>query len=995
MKKDTLAFFVTLAMFAFAAKAFAQNSTIDSLWNEFNKAKHDTTRCNIYLEIGDLFEYQDPDTAIHYYNKCLQLAETINSKKQQAISLRYIGVIHYSKSNYEIALDYYNKSLKISEELGDKKGISICYNNIGSIHDDKGDYQQAIDYYLKSLQIFEDIGKKNGMAYCYNNIGVLYSIQGNLNLSIEYLTKSLKIKEEFGDKREIALTIANIGIVYSQQKNFNKAIEYYTKALTIAEDLNDLKLMFNCYLNIGNDQKDAGNFDQAYEYYVKSLNISKELDNKKALLICYANIASLNISIANSYSKKSNKDQYEKHLNNAIEFGLKSIELAREIKALLNENEVSYILLSAYKKLGNHKKALEYAEIFIATRDSMFREEKTKAIAEMQTKYETEKKQQEIEKQQLTIEKQEIDNKRQRNLRNFFIAGSILLTLLALVVFRGYRQKKHSNAIITEKNAQLEQANEEISAQRDMVTEQKEHIEHIHGELTSSIRYAQRIQEAVLPSPEQMSELLGDHFVLFKPKDIVSGDFYWATKVKTHPQPFPGGRELGSGIEEGERVYGYNTADPMLYKLLKDKAEEMRRKPTEAEAILWKYLKANQTGYHFRRQHIIDRFIVDFVCLKRGLVVEVDGEIHGFTVEEDSLRTEILKLRGYKVIRFKNQEVIADSEKVVNKIKEEISKLPEYSSGAKQEEEQVLPPGEDLGGALKVLHPGEGLGGTLKVLPPGEDLGGALKVLPPGEDLGGALKVLPPGEDLGGALKVLPPGEDLGGVLKVLPPGEDLGGAELLIFCVADCTGHGVPGAFMSMLGVSFLNDIVHKENITAANEILNHLRTSVIAALKQKGQGGEQKDGMDMGLCVINTETRQMQFAGGYNPCWVIPNPEFTHQRIIEPIPEGEPADGSRIIQLKPDKMPIAIHKNIEPFTNNIVQLAPGDQVYLMSDGFQDQFGGPGNKKFMVKNLRKLVIDNANLPLGQQHEALCIALEDWKKGAEQIDDITILGFRM
>jgi serine phosphatase RsbU (regulator of sigma subunit) len=217
----------------------------------------------------------------------------------------------------------------------------------------------------------------------------------------------------------------------------------------------------------------------------------------------------------------------------------------------------------------------------------------------------------------------------------------------------------------------------------------------------------------------------------------------------------------------------------------------------------------------------------------------------------------------------------------------------------------------------------------------------------------------------------------------------------LLIFCVADCTGHGVPGAFMSMLGVSFLNEIVHKEHVTSAAEVLNHLRDSIIAALKQRGESSEQKDGMDMGLCVINTETRQMQFAGGYNPCWVIPNAEHPNERLLDPKPDQEAAEGLPVIQLKPDKMPIAIHKHMEPYTNHLLQLFPGDQIYLMSDGFQDQFGGEHSKKFMVKNLRELVVANANLPMEQQRKALERALEDWKGRMEQVDDVTILGIRI
>jgi hypothetical protein len=197
------------------------------------------------------------------------------------------------------------------------------------------------------------------------------------------------------------------------------------------------------------------------------------------------------------------------------------------------------------------------------------------------------------------------------------------------------------------------------------------------------------------------------------------------------------------------------------------------------------------------------------------------------------------------------------------------------------------------------------------------------------------------------------------------------------------------------MLGVSFLNDIVHKGHVTSAAEILNQLRESIIDALKQQGDGSEQKDGMDMGLCVIDTKTLQMQFAGGYNPCWIIPNLEHVGSRIIEPQSDNDASPESPIIQLKPDKMPIAIHKHMESYTNHLLQLYTGDRVYLMSDGFQDQFGGSQGKKFMVKNLRELVAANANLPMVEQQSLLEGALEEWMGGNEQVDDITILGIKV
>jgi serine phosphatase RsbU (regulator of sigma subunit) len=205
---------------------------------------------------------------------------------------------------------------------------------------------------------------------------------------------------------------------------------------------------------------------------------------------------------------------------------------------------------------------------------------------------------------------------------------------------------------------------------------------------------------------------------------------------------------------------------------------------------------------------------------------------------------------------------------------------------------------------------------------------------------------------------------------------------EWLIITVADCTGHGVPGAFMSMLGITFLNDIVCKKRVMQMSQVLNELRTSIIDALKQTGQIEKQKDGMDIALCAINTVTLEMQYAGAYNPCLIVrKNAQTEHNAAIQ--------------ELSPDKMPIAIHEDMKPFSNRIVQLNKGDIIYLTSDGYEDQFGGSKNKKFMSKQLKDLFVRIHEKPMHEQKEILEATLQNWIGNGEQIDDITVLGLRL
>ncbi|MEX0981113.1 MAG: SpoIIE family protein phosphatase [Bacteroidales bacterium] len=198
-----------------------------------------------------------------------------------------------------------------------------------------------------------------------------------------------------------------------------------------------------------------------------------------------------------------------------------------------------------------------------------------------------------------------------------------------------------------------------------------------------------------------------------------------------------------------------------------------------------------------------------------------------------------------------------------------------------------------------------------------------------------------------------------------------------IITVAADSTGHGVPGAFMSMLGIAFLNNIIIAKGVISAGEILNQLRSEVIFALKQKGQEGEQKDGMDLALHVIDLESMKLEFAGANNPLIMIRDNE--------------------LIQVKADRMPIGIHERVnEPFTNHVIDLQKGDVFYTFSDGYQDQFGGPQNKKFMIKRLKELFLEIHHKPMEEQRNILHRTFFDWiSYGSEQIDDVIVTGIRV
>jgi serine phosphatase RsbU (regulator of sigma subunit) len=191
----------------------------------------------------------------------------------------------------------------------------------------------------------------------------------------------------------------------------------------------------------------------------------------------------------------------------------------------------------------------------------------------------------------------------------------------------------------------------------------------------------------------------------------------------------------------------------------------------------------------------------------------------------------------------------------------------------------------------------------------------------------------------------------------------------------ADCTGHGVPGAFMSMLGISFLNEIVSK-CIPHANAILNRLRENVMKALHQTGEMQENKDGLDIALCVIDLDEMMLEYSGAFNPLYMIRN--------------------GKLLETRGDKMPIGINAIAEKsFKNHKIKLKKGDLIYLFSDGYADQFGGPDDKKFKYASLKKLLLKISSKPLKSQNKELERSFIRWKADNEQLDDVLIIGLKI
>ncbi|OFY74715.1 MAG: hypothetical protein A2275_02050 [Bacteroidetes bacterium RIFOXYA12_FULL_35_11] len=745
-------------LIAGSLSAFPLGKRPDSLINLVNHAKCDTVKCRLYNEIGRKYEKTSTDTAFFYYDKAITLSTKIKDRYRQAVSLNNYGGLYRTMSQYDKALEYFNKSCIIFKDIANSQGrgasvavhtgLSDCYNSIGIVYYFQGDYKLSLEYYQKAIIIQEELCKspvgvtaksgKNGVARCYNNICNIYQRMGNLSRAKEYCQKSLSIVEEMGDKPGMIKRYGNLGIIYTMQDSIPRAIDCLNKSLNLSKELGDKRGMCGTYINLGMAYKKGNNFNLAIVNFKKALGISKSGGDKEGLTVVNGAIGQLHLELADSVAKSP--IEKEMHYKEAIKFGLEALNLAKEMNTIPKINMAAADLQKAYKALGNTGKALEYAELYISTNSAMFKEEKTKAITEMEAKYQNEKKQKEIELLNKNEELQKIEVKSQRTQKYAFIGGFILMLALAVVIFRSYRQKRIANKIlfqqeeeIVEKNEELQQQKEEIQVQAELLSLANTELEIRNTQILDSIGFAKLIQEAILPTEELIKKHLPESFIFFQPKDIVSGDFYWFAQVN--------GKSLIAAI---------------------------------------------------------------------------------------------------------------------------------------------------------------------------------------------------------------------------------------------DCTGHGVPGAFMSMIGSTLLNHIVKENGITNPSKILNNLHIGVLDALK--GDNENLQNGMDMSLCVIDKEKKTLEFAGAMNSIYVV------KEKIIEEIEADDNSIGS--IELR------EIEHGFAGFTTKTMNIENGQDIYMFSDGYNDQFGGPDESKFNRRRFETLLTDISDLPMCEQRNEIEKTFFEWKGSSKQIDDVLVIGIK-
>lgn len=707
--------------------SYSQNErAIDSLNAVTQGNAPDTSKILAYSQLSVLWLNVDNSKSLQTAETGLKMAEQIKNDRLTAICLNKVGNVYTTTGEYIKSIECFERMLELCIRINDSLMMAKPYLNMGNAYRQLGKYAKATELYHKSLQIYEKFNDERGIANLSVNLSIVYYNLRDFENAKALIYRSIGIYTKINNPN-IAYSYLNLGNIFDEEgvinpSNYDSALVYLQKSYQLFEKAGNKKGMSMINNNIASVYTKQKKFDQAEHWFLKALDLGVELQDRENIAISYKNLAAVSCSKRN-YSK-------------AIDYANKSIKISKDQGMLETLAEDLKQLSSAYDSLKKPEQALDYLKQFIDVNDSLRNVHMRKNLSEIQTKYETEKKQKEIEIQQVEI-------KQQKTQKVATIVGLLLSLVLLVVALYSYRRKRKDNILlesqkreIEEKNEELYQQNEEIAAQRDLVNEQKEKIEKIHSELTSSIRYSKRIQQAILPVEEKLATPFFESFIFYMPRDVVSGDFYWVS-------------------HQGRNVY----------------------------------------------------------------------------------------------------------------------------------------------------------------------------------------------------------------------------------FAVADCTGHGVPGALMSMLGISFLNEIIDHKNDMLPSEILDQLREYIIKSLKQRGILGEQKDGMDISVIRLNQTTRTLDYAGAYNSMFLFRN------------------GNAEMEEIKANKMPVAIHEKMQPFTNHTITLGKDDILYLFTDGYKDQFGGPEGKKFTSLQFKMLLKNIYTLPVAEQKEFLSSHLNEWigqsPDPLHQTDDITVLGLRI
>ena len=474
----------------------------DSLWSVWkDKSIEDTSRLDaVHILISDKYVFSQVDTALILSQEQYRLAIKTGIHIYISNALNMQGVSYYVKGNYDLALEKYTEDFELNIKNKDELGTAISLNNIAMIHEVQGNQLMAIDYYTKSLKIREKLKDKEGIAATLNNIGLMYKGQGDLIRALDYYNKCLEISLEIEGQFLISASYSNIGEVYANSGKFEQAMEQYNNCIHINKATGDQLGLATSYLQMGDVNKNLEDFNEAMEYYKLALQTYERLGNMSG--------------IGKSNNSIGDLERYNKDYKKAIQYSTKALSIAQETGEISEINAAAQSLYESYKSIGNKTLALEMHELYYLMRDSILNEKNQQGIIRQEYKYTYDKQVaadsiKHAEEEKVTTAKlqaSEAQKKQQKQLSYFLTGFLIFAIVFGAFIFNRQRITKRQKKVIEEQKYQI----------------------------IESINYSKKIQSALLPDIDDIQKTLSDVFIYYKPKDIVSGDFYWYKDFRNH-----------------------------------------------------------------------------------------------------------------------------------------------------------------------------------------------------------------------------------------------------------------------------------------------------------------------------------------------------------------------------------------------------------------------------------------------------------------------------
>ncbi len=480
--------------------------------------------------------------ALKYLNKAIELGDF----ETKANAYHYLGMIDLDEGRYPASLEYFKKSLDFILKVNHPYLVCRSYNDIGWVHQTLQQYSQALQYYFKALRIREAINDQQGIANSYEYLGTSYQLQERYEKALDYYFKALAIEEKKGNPRVLAANYHNIGMIYQYQKQYEQSLVYHKKSLSLYQGVQWKSGIAFGHKSIGTVYLRMKRYDQANKYLLKALAMHSELDE-------IANVGRVYHNLGQMYDWQGNDQK-------GLEYFKKSQKIAQKLEDIELQQLNAQAFVEVYQQLGNYKAALKNQLLYQKLYEKNHNEATTQKIAHLEAQYDFDQVRDSLnfiqakEKAVLKtkIDKEKLEKRLYRNVVWMIAVGCIFLLVFLVMLFVSRRRQQRLNTLLTEQKNHLKQQSMELMALNEEVQQSNSEISSAHEEIKSineilqqtldtaeqqrddiieSINYAQRIQKAMLPNTNQIEQLLPEHFLLYQPKNIVSGDFYWLREI--------------------------------------------------------------------------------------------------------------------------------------------------------------------------------------------------------------------------------------------------------------------------------------------------------------------------------------------------------------------------------------------------------------------------------------------------------------------------------